>query len=44
MLHLRYAGTDTALIVPYGTPDQVVPVFTKAHTAPGLALPHPSGH
>ncbi|MFI5003223.1 MAG: hydantoinase/oxoprolinase family protein, partial [Reyranellales bacterium] len=32
-LHLRYAGTDTALIVPYGAPDQVVPLFTEAHRA-----------
>jgi 5-oxoprolinase (ATP-hydrolysing) len=40
MLHLRYAGTDTALIVPYGTPDQVVPVFTQAHRARfGFATP-----
>ena len=33
VLHLRYAGTDTALIVPYGAPDQVVPMFTEAHRA-----------
>ena len=40
MLHLRYAGTDTALIVPYGAPDQVVPVFTEAHRARfGFATP-----
>jgi 5-oxoprolinase (ATP-hydrolysing) len=39
-LHLRYAGTDTALIVPYGAPDQVVPVFTEAHRARfGFATP-----
>ena len=30
---LRYAGTDTALIVPYGMPDYVVPLFTEAHRA-----------
>jgi 5-oxoprolinase (ATP-hydrolysing) len=40
MLHLRYAGTDTALIVPYGAPEQVVPVFTEAHRARfGFATP-----
>jgi 5-oxoprolinase (ATP-hydrolysing) len=39
-LHLRYAGTDTALIVPYGTPDRVVPMFTAAHRARfGFATP-----
>src|SRR4051812_16535028 len=38
--HLRYAGTDTALIVPYGAPEQVVPVFTEAHRARfGFATP-----
>jgi N-methylhydantoinase A/oxoprolinase/acetone carboxylase beta subunit len=37
---LRYAGTDTALIVPYGAPEQVVPVFTEAHRARfGFATP-----
>ena len=40
MLHLRYPGTDTALIVPYGPPDQVVPMFTAAHRARfGFATP-----
>ena len=40
MVHLRYAGTDTALIVPYGAPEQVVPVFTEAHRARfGFATP-----
>ncbi len=40
LLHLRYAGTDTALIVPYGAPDQVVPLFTEAHrTRFGFATP-----
>src|SRR5205085_10179154 len=40
MLHLRYAGTDTALIVPYGIPDQAVPMFTAAHRARfGFATP-----
>ena len=40
MLHLRYAGTDTALIVPYGAPDRVVPLFTAAHRARfGFATP-----
>jgi 5-oxoprolinase (ATP-hydrolysing) len=40
MLHLRYAGTDTALIVPYGAHDQVVPMFTEAHRARfGFATP-----
>ena len=40
MLHLRYQGTDTALIVPYGPPDRVVPVFTEAHRARfGFATP-----
>ena len=40
VLHLRYAGTDTALIVPYGAPDRVVPVFTAAHRARfGFATP-----
>jgi 5-oxoprolinase (ATP-hydrolysing) len=40
MLHLRYAGTDTALIVRNGAPDQVVPVFTAAHRARfGFATP-----
>jgi 5-oxoprolinase (ATP-hydrolysing) len=39
-LHLRYAGTDTALIVPCGAPDQVVPMFTEAHrTRFGFATP-----
>ena len=39
-LHLRYAGTDTALIVPYGAPEQVVPMFTEAHRARfGFATP-----
>ena len=39
-LHLRYAGTDTALIVPYGPPDRVVPFFTEAHRARfGFATP-----
>jgi 5-oxoprolinase (ATP-hydrolysing) len=39
-LHLRYVGTDTALIVPYGAPDQVVPMFTEAHRARfGFATP-----
>src|SRR6202021_1848841 len=40
LLHLRYAGTDTALIVPYGAPEQVVPLFTAAHRARfGFATP-----
>ena len=40
VLHLRYAGTDTALIVPYGAPDRVVPLFTEAHRARfGFATP-----
>jgi 5-oxoprolinase (ATP-hydrolysing) len=40
VLHLRYAGTDTALIVPYGMPDYVVPLFTEAHRARfGFATP-----
>jgi 5-oxoprolinase (ATP-hydrolysing) len=39
-LHLRYVGTDTALIVPYGVPGQVVPMFTEAHRARfGFATP-----
>ncbi|HXP03549.1 MAG TPA: hydantoinase B/oxoprolinase family protein [Stellaceae bacterium] len=43
VLHLRYAGTDTALIVPYGAPDQVVPLFTEAHRARfGFATPERS--
>jgi 5-oxoprolinase (ATP-hydrolysing) len=40
VLHLRYAGTDTALVVPYGAPDRVVPMFTEAHrTRFGFAAP-----
>jgi 5-oxoprolinase (ATP-hydrolysing) len=40
VLHLRYAGTDTALTVPYGAPDTVVPMFTAAHRARfGFATP-----
>jgi 5-oxoprolinase (ATP-hydrolysing) len=40
MLHLRYAGTDTPLIVPYGAPDQIMPMFTEAHRARfGFATP-----
>src|SRR3954470_19502211 len=40
LLHLRYAGTDTALMVPYGPPDQAVPLFTEAHRARfGFATP-----
>jgi 5-oxoprolinase (ATP-hydrolysing) len=40
VLHLRYLGTDMALIVPYGPPDQVVPLFTEAHRARfGFATP-----
>src|SRR4029077_419359 len=40
VLHLRYAGTDTALVVPYGAPDRVVPMFTEAHRARfGFATP-----
>jgi len=40
VLHLRYAGTDTALIVPYGAPDQIVPMFAEAHRARfGFATP-----
>src|SRR4051794_12004953 len=40
LLHLRYAGTDTALMVPYGPPDQAVPLFTEAHrTRFGFATP-----
>jgi len=40
VIHLRYAGTDTALIVPYGAPDRVVPLFTEAHRARfGFATP-----
>ncbi|MGC2415408.1 MAG: hydantoinase B/oxoprolinase family protein, partial [Stellaceae bacterium] len=39
-MHLRYAGTDTALIVAYGAPDRMVPVFTDAHRARfGFATP-----
>ena len=30
-LHLRYAGTDTFLAVPFGTHDAVVAAFTEAH-------------
>ena len=40
VLHLRYVGTDTALIVPYGAPDDVLSVFTEAHRARfGFATP-----
>jgi 5-oxoprolinase (ATP-hydrolysing) len=40
MLHLRYAGTDTALIVPYGAPGEIMPMFTEAHRARfGFATP-----
>src|SRR5438067_3979090 len=40
VLHLRYLGTDTALIVPFGRPEQVVPLFTEAHRARfGFATP-----
>jgi 5-oxoprolinase (ATP-hydrolysing) len=39
-LHLRYAGTDTALIVPYDAPDRVVSMFTAAHRVRfGFATP-----
>jgi 5-oxoprolinase (ATP-hydrolysing) len=39
-LHLRYSGTDTALVVPYGAPDEIVPLFTAAHRARfGFATP-----
>jgi 5-oxoprolinase (ATP-hydrolysing) len=39
-LHLRYAGTDTALIVPYGPPDEILPLFADAHRARfGFATP-----
>ena len=30
-LHLRYAGTDSFLPVPFGTHDEVVAAFTEAH-------------
>ena len=37
---MRYVGTDTALIVPYGAPDDVLSVFTEAHRARfGFATP-----
>jgi 5-oxoprolinase (ATP-hydrolysing) len=40
LLHLRYEGTDTALIVAYGPPDKVVPLFTEAHRSRfGFATP-----
>jgi 5-oxoprolinase (ATP-hydrolysing) len=40
VLHLRYLGTDTALIVPYGSADRVVAMFTEAHRARfGFATP-----
>jgi 5-oxoprolinase (ATP-hydrolysing) len=40
VLHLRYAGTDTALILPYGAPDRVAPMFTEAHRVRfGFATP-----
>ncbi len=39
-LHLRYAGTEAALIVDYGAPDRIVPEFTAAHRARfGFATP-----
>jgi 5-oxoprolinase (ATP-hydrolysing) len=39
-LHLRYAGTDTALIVPYDAHDLVVSMFTAAHRVRfGFATP-----
>ena len=39
-LHLRYAGTDTALIVPAGPLDRVTETFTEAHRARfGFATP-----
>ena len=42
-LHLRYAGTDTALIVPYGAPERIVPMFTEAHRERfGFATPERS--
>jgi 5-oxoprolinase (ATP-hydrolysing) len=42
-LHLRYAGTDTALIVPYGAPDRVMLMFTEAHRERfGFATPERS--
>src|SRR5580704_14072683 len=42
-MHLRYAGTDTALIVPFGPPDRVVPMFTEAHRERfGFATPERS--
>jgi 5-oxoprolinase (ATP-hydrolysing) len=39
-IHLRYAGTDTALIVAYGPPERVAAAFTEAHRARfGFATP-----
>jgi 5-oxoprolinase (ATP-hydrolysing) len=42
MLHLRYAGTDTALILPYARPTRSCRGLPK-RTAPASALPPPSG-
>jgi len=40
LLHLRYAGTDSALIIPFGPHDRVVAAFTEAHRARfGFATP-----
>ncbi|MEZ5648424.1 MAG: hydantoinase B/oxoprolinase family protein [Alphaproteobacteria bacterium] len=30
-VHLRYEGTDSALIVPYGTPQEIIAAFENAH-------------
>ena len=39
-LHVRYAGTEAALIVPFAPPDQVRDAFTAAHrTRFGFATP-----
>jgi 5-oxoprolinase (ATP-hydrolysing) len=32
-VHIRYAGTDTALEVPYGSAEKISAAFTKAHKA-----------
>ena len=40
LLHLRYAGTDSALIVPFGPHERVAATFTDAHRARfGFATP-----
>ncbi len=40
LLHLRYAGTDSALIIPFGPHERVVAAFTDAHrTRFGFATP-----